>query len=79
MPTGDVVQWIQLGGTVAALGFFVMAFLRGWIVPSAQYADMKRDRDDWKRIALTGTDAAEKALAQMQRRSTREREAAQDL
>ena len=66
----DVLTVIRDGGAIGALGFITFAFIKGWIVPGHTYQDIIQDRDDWKEMALSGANAAERALdmAESQRR-----------
>jgi peptidoglycan/LPS O-acetylase OafA/YrhL len=52
MNPGDIEK--LLSGTVGAVGvltFFVLAFMRGYIVPGKIYDDLARDRDYWRSLA----------------------------
>jgi hypothetical protein len=65
----DAIQRIiSNGGVVGLFILFFVAVQKEWFVPGAQYKDLKQDRDDWKEIALTGTNAAERAIGLAERR-----------
>lgn len=38
-------------GALTTLVFFVVAFIKGWIVPGFIYLEMKLDRDYWRSLA----------------------------
>jgi hypothetical protein len=63
-----VLDIINTGGAVGAFILFFLAVGRGWFIPGQVYRDVKRDRDDWKEIALKGTDAARRAVTVAERR-----------
>lgn len=71
------MDWIELvngpGGALVLLILILVAGARGWWVfgreltnVSARYdatiLDLRQDRDEWKRQALTGTDIASRAV-----------------
>lgn len=61
----DLQQWVMLvrdGGLALAVVVLVVGGARGWYVFGSIYKDMKQDRDDWKDLALRGTNLAERAL-----------------
>ena len=41
----------------------IVSMLRGWLVVGWQYDDVKRERDAWRQVALTGTQQANEALS----------------
>ena len=66
----DISQFVQLGGTVGALMFFLIALLKGWVVTAAalraadeRTARAEKERDAWKEMALTATRAGERGIA----------------
>jgi len=63
----DVIAAIQAGGVTGLLALIIVAISKGWFTPRSYYEEMRRDRDDWKEIALSQTDAADKALNLMER------------
>ena len=68
---GDWLQLLKEGGALAALVIFIVGCIRKWWVFGWQYEDLKKDRDEWKEVALSGTSLAEAAvdLAEKKRRS----------
>ena len=58
-------QWLSQGGAVGVLAFFVVGFVRGWIVPGSAYKEVcsQRDRaiDQVYRMADTAQRAVEVA------------------
>lgn len=71
------MDWIELvngpGGALVLLILILVAGARGWWVfgremtnreraHEAAILDIRQDRDEWKRLALTGTDIAQKAV-----------------
>lgn len=60
---GEIAQLVNGAGVVGLSVLLVVLFIRGVIVPGsevtkveAELADMRKDRDDWKAIAIKGTD-----------------------
>lgn len=47
---------------IVALAWAVVAFLRGWVVPSSVHAALVKDRDDWRDRADRLTQIAEMTL-----------------
>lgn len=62
MNIDQILQVINTGGVVALLVLIVFTIQRGWYVPSRYFDDLKKDRDEWKELALTGIRAAERAV-----------------
>jgi hypothetical protein len=48
----------------------IIALLRGWVVTAARFEDLRKDRDEWKEIALRSTDLSVRAVTLVDRRST---------
>lgn len=82
MSADDVKTLLQAGGASGVLIFILIAILRGWLIPRGVYDErvsdwqreretLARDRDDWKEIALTGAQAAERAVGLAERRRRR--------
>jgi hypoxanthine phosphoribosyltransferase len=68
-----VLKVINGGGVVATLVFLIYAIGRGVFVPGTVYRDVLQDRDDWRDISMTTTDAGQRAvkLAEGRRASRR--------
>lgn len=64
----DLLKLVTQGGGLAVMGFVVIGFLKGWIVPGPTYKDLLQDRDDWKEAALTSVNGVEKAVDLSERR-----------
>ena len=61
----DLTQWVALvqnGGLALAVVALIVGGIRGWYVFGREYDEMKRDRDDWKGMAMRGASLAERAL-----------------
>lgn len=73
----DLQQLLELvpeAGATGLLVFFIVAVSKGWIVFKrevdsiiAHSKEVERERNDWRELALRGTDLAE-GLAQVQQR-----------
>lgn len=61
METEALIELITRGGVIGVLAFFLIAFLRGWIVSKGIYEEAKEDRDHYRRLAERGTNLAEEA------------------
>jgi hypothetical protein len=71
---GDLKGWfIQQGPAIFLMGLFVYGLVQKWWVMGSQPEEVKalyekrleeayRDRDEWKGIALRGTDIADRAV-----------------
>lgn len=53
---------VRDGGLALAVVVLVLGGVKGWYKWGPDYADMKADRDEWRRLALRGTTLAERAL-----------------
>jgi uncharacterized membrane protein len=56
----DVLGWVRDGGVIGILVFFIVGFWRQWWVMGWQWEACQRDRDEWRQMALRGTDLAER-------------------
>lgn len=57
-----LVMLVRDGGLALAVVVLVIGGVRGWYHWDGEYQEMKQDRDDWKSLALRGTNLAERAL-----------------
>lgn len=57
-----MVTLVQNGGLALAVVVLVFGGVKGWYHWGPEVEDIKKDRDDWKTIALRGTHLAERAL-----------------
>lgn len=59
----DTVQrWANTIGVVTLLVLTLIGGYKQWWVFGWLYKDLVKDRDDWKALALKGTNLAERAL-----------------
>ena len=47
-------------GAIATLAFFIVMFIRGFIIPKPQYDDLIKDRDYWRSVADRALTTAER-------------------
>lgn len=57
-----LVQLVRDGGLALAVVVLVVGGMRGWYHWDGDYQEMKTDRDEWRSLALRGTNLAERAL-----------------
>lgn len=74
MDVKSLVDIISQGGAVGLLAFFLIAGFRGWIVWGREFnrevarrEQVEAERNDWRELALRGTNLAE-SLTQVQER-----------
>jgi hypothetical protein len=61
--TGDpFVDWLSNAGAIAILAFFVVAFLRGWIVTGAYANEIREQRDKALQLVYKQAEIAQRAL-----------------
>ena len=64
-------EWLDalLGpfGLLVALLWALFGVIRGWWVPGSYYRIMKKDRDEWKDIAIKGLSVGERAVTLIER------------
>lgn len=56
------------GGIVGLLGVILLGLFRRWIVLGWQYEALRKERDEWKALALEASGLAEMAAAAAGRR-----------
>lgn len=61
MSPDQLAQFVQTVGVVGLLAFAVLAFYRHWVVLGSDHNELKRDRDEWKELALRGLITADRA------------------
>jgi hypothetical protein len=54
--------WLTTGGAVGVLAFFVLAFIKGWIVSKPSHDRVLAERNRLLELALTSTAAAKAAV-----------------
>jgi len=59
-PTGGTLQFVRDGGIIGILVVIVIGAIRGWWYTRGYVDELRRDRDEWKQIALSGTRIAER-------------------
>jgi hypothetical protein len=74
MDIKSLVDIISQGGAVGILAFFLVAGFKGWIVWGREFnreverrREVEEERNDWRELALRGTNLAE-SLTQVQER-----------
>lgn len=74
MDIKSIVDIISQGGAVGLLAFFLVAGFKGWIVWGREFnreverrKEVEHERNDWRDLALRGTNLAE-SLTQVQER-----------
>jgi hypothetical protein len=79
MDVQTILDLIPSAGATGLLVFFIVAVSKGWILFKrevdmlvAQHAAMENERNDWRDLALRGTDLAEE-LTKVQQRKFGER------
>jgi len=59
-------DWVIQGGAVGLLSFVALLVFLGWLIPrsthSKQIAQLERDRDQWREVALKAMGHAEELL-----------------
>jgi len=60
--SNDAMQMIREGGSLALLIFVVVGGMRGVYIWRWVYDKLEKDRDEWKRIALSSTTLADRAV-----------------
>jgi len=65
----DIFKWLTSGGIIGILVYILVGGSKGWWVFGWQYDDalnrikqIEKERDDWRDIALQGTQVAEKTV-----------------
>ena len=62
MTIQEIVGLFSDAGVVGVLVFIIVGGYRQWFVWGWAYRDKTREADEWKRLALSGTALAEKAI-----------------
>jgi hypothetical protein len=58
----EIVGLFSDAGVVGVLVFIIVGGYRQWFVWQWQYREKAREAEEWKRLALSGTALAEKAI-----------------
>lgn len=74
MDLQTLIDLIPTAGTTGLLVYYIVASWKGWIISKREYdnevrrrQELEKERNDWRELALRGTDLAE-GLAQVQQR-----------
>jgi len=74
MDVKSIVDILSYGGAIGILAFFLVAGFKGWIVWGREFnrevarrEEIEKERNDWRELALRGTNLAE-SLTQVQER-----------
>jgi len=74
MDVKSIVDILSNGGAIGILAFFLVAGFKGWIVWGREFnrevarrEEIEKERNDWRELALRGTNLAE-SLTQVQER-----------
>lgn len=59
---GDIIQWVRDGGIIALLIVIIYGGIKQWWVYGWMYRSQQAELEEWKRLALSGTLLAEKAV-----------------
>jgi hypothetical protein len=62
MDFDQILQAIRDAGVTGLLVFALIGGFRKWWVFGWQYTETARERDEWKRLALGGTELSERAI-----------------
>lgn len=57
------INWVKSLGPFGMVVLILVGFYLRWWYFGWQYEDLKRDRDEWKLLAQTGTAMAERATS----------------
>lgn len=75
MDVKTLVDLISNGGAVGLLAFFLVAGYKGWIVWGREFTreterrrEVEKERNDWRDLALRGTNLAESLTEVTERR-----------
>lgn len=58
----SVLEILDAAGTIGLLVVIVFGALKGWWVPGWAYKNALREIEQWKDLALTGTEIAERLV-----------------
>ena len=61
-PGVEVISWIRDGGIIGLLVLIVLGSVRQWWVPGWHYRQTLQERDEWRNLAMRGTEHTEKSL-----------------
>lgn len=66
MDSRFILDLLDSAGSVGLLVFIIVAIFKGWLVRKAEFdrevarrTEVERERNDWRELALRGTDLAE--------------------
>lgn len=62
MDANQIFDFISKGGVAALMILILVGGSKEWWVYGVTYREMKQDRDDWRDMALAGTQLAESAV-----------------
>lgn len=72
---GSILALVDKGGTLAMAIIFIVAFVRGWVVPRWAYTDLKERCEQISTLAERATELAERqtaAVEELKRRRQRQ-------
>lgn len=58
----NMLDLIQSGGIVGLLVYILIGVMRGWWHTDREFKDLQKREVEWKRLALSGTIIAERAV-----------------
>lgn len=64
MEIKDLLDVLETGGLLGLLTLIIIGGAKEWWVYGRHYRDCLADRDEWKQMALAGTELADKAVQQ---------------
>ena len=67
--TDPLLQWLSNAGALGILAFFVLAFLRGWVVPGSVAEQLRQERDQALQLVYKQADVAQRALEAAERKT----------
>lgn len=62
MTIEQVIELFSQAGALAVLTVGVVGFMREWWVPGAAHRRLRQEKEQWKQLALTGVNTAERAV-----------------
>jgi hypothetical protein len=76
----EILKTVGDAGVLGLLILILYGLTKKWWVVGWAYEEVRKERDEWKELALSGTRAAERAvdLAQQGRKTTRPKAVAEE-
>lgn len=63
MDAKALYDFVNTAGVLGLSLIIIVALLRGWVHTSKEFDNLRRDRDEWKQLALRGTGIVERAVS----------------